>query len=42
MLQYFMSLFFYMGYSFNNCIEKYLVDYNYMNPFIILMLEGVF
>ena len=42
MLQYFMSLFFYMGYSFNNCIEKYLVDYNYMNPFIILMLEGIF
>ena len=41
-LQYFIALFFYIGYSFNNCIEKYLVDYNYMNPFIILMLEGVF
>ena len=31
-----------MGYSFSDCIEKYLVDYNYMNPFLILMLEGVF
>ena len=40
--QYFITLYYYIGYSFNNCIEKYLVDYNYMNPFIILMLEGVF
>jgi len=40
--QYFIALFFYIGYSFNNCIEKYLVDYNYMNPFLILMLEGIF
>ena len=28
--------------SFNNCIEKYLVDANYMNPFKILMFEGLF
>ena len=40
--QYFITLYYYMGYSFNNCIEKYLVDANYMNPFIILMLEGIF
>ena len=40
--QYFITLYYYLGYSFNNCIEKYLVDYNYMNPFIILMLEGIF
>ena len=40
--QYFITLFYYMGYSFNNCIEKYLVDTNYMNPFIILMIEGIF
>ena len=31
-----------MGYSFSDCIEKYLVDYNYMNPFLILMIEGIF
>ena len=40
--QYFLTLFYYTGYSFNNCIEKYLVDTNYMNPFIILMIEGIF
>ena len=40
--QYFITLFYYTGYSFNNCIEKYLVDTNYMNPFIILMIEGIF
>ena len=40
--QYFITLFFYIGFSFSDCIEKYLVDYNYMNPFLILMLEGVF
>ena len=42
LFQYFLTLYYFIGYSFNNCIEKYLVDYNYMNPFIILMLEGVF
>ena len=41
-IQYFLSLDYYIGYSFNNCIEKYLVDVDYMNPFLILMLEGVF
>ena len=41
-LQYFIALFFYIGYSFNNCIEKYLVDADYMNPFFILMIEGIF
>ena len=40
--QYFLTLYYYIGYSFNNCIEKYLVDTSYMNPFMILILEGVF
>ena len=40
--QYFISLYYYIGFSFNNCIEKYLVDANYMNPFLILMIEGIF
>ena len=40
--QYFITLFFYIGYSFSDCIEKYLIDYNYMNPFLIIMIEGVF
>ena len=42
MFRYFLVLYYYIGFSFNNCIEKYLVDTDYMNPFIILMLEGVF
>ena len=40
--QYFISIYYYLGYSFNNCIEKYLVDTSYMNPFIILIFEGIF
>ena len=28
--------------SFNDCIEKYLVNTNFMNPFKILMIEGIF
>ena len=40
--QYFITILHYIGYSFNDCIEKYLVDNNYMNPFIILMIEGFF
>ena len=27
--------------TFSNCIEKYLVDVNYINPFLILMIEGI-
>ena len=42
MFQYFLTLYYYIGFSLNNCIEKYLVDINYMNPFIILLIEGVF
>ena len=42
MFRYFLALYYYIGFSFNNCIEKYLVDTDFMNPFLILMLEGVF
>ena len=28
--------------SINNCIEKYLVDTNYINPFKVLSFEGLF
>ena len=28
--------------TFSSCIEKYLVDINYLNPFLILMIEGIF
>ena len=28
--------------SFTDCIEKYLVDFNFLNPFNILMVEGIF
>ena len=40
--QYFISIYYYINLSFNNCIEKYLVYAYYMNTFIILILEGVF
>ena len=30
------------GFSFANCIEKYLADVNFMNPFKILACEGAF
>ena len=30
------------GECFNNCIERYLVDTNFINTFFILMLEGIF
>ena len=29
LFQYFITIFHYIGYSFNDCIEKYLVDNNY-------------
>ena len=35
-------LFHNLGFCFNNCIEKYLVDTDVINPFLILMFEGVF
>ncbi len=34
-------LYYYIVETFGNCIEKYLVDVNYINPFLILMLEGI-
>ena len=40
--QYFISIYYCINLSFNNCIEKYLVYTYYMNTFIILILEGVF
>ena len=38
----FLISFYLIGNSINNCIEKYLVDTNFINPFKILMLEGIF
>ena len=40
-LLYFLILYFYICETFSNCIEKYLVDINYINPFLILLLEGI-
>ena len=34
-------LYYYICETFSNCIEKYLADINYINPFLILMLEGI-
>ena len=38
----FLILFHNIGFCFNNCVECYLVDTDVINPFLILMLEGVF
>ena len=38
----FLMSFYLIGNSINNCIEKYLVDTNFINPFKILMFEGIF
>ena len=27
--------------SFADCIERYLVNYNFLNPFFVLMIEGI-
>ena len=39
---YFLICFTNLCYSFNNCIEKYLFEADYMNPFKILLFEGLF
>ena len=28
--------------TFTDCIEIYMADYNYLNPFVIIMIEGIF
>ena len=28
--------------TFTDCTERYLVDFNFLNPFFILMIEGIF
>jgi hypothetical protein len=42
MFSYFLVIFTHVGFSLNNCIEKYLADTYYVSPFIILIFEGVF
>ena len=37
---YFLIFYYFIMFSFTGCIEKYLVDVNFMNPFKILMCEG--
>ena len=37
----FLMCYYLIGNSFNNCIEKYLADTNFMNPFKVLMFEGI-
>ena len=38
---YFLVFYYQIVFSFNCCIEKYLVDVDFMNPFKILMIEGI-
>ena len=36
-------IFIFLAYiSSNDCTERYLAFYNYLNPFLILMVEGIF
>jgi len=42
LLAYFIVCYYMTGFSFANCIEKYLADVNFMNPFKILACEGAF
>ena len=37
----FLSCLYLIFISFTDCIERYLVDYNFLNPFYILMIEGI-
>ena len=37
----FLVCFYCMGISFMDCIEKYLADANFINPFKIVMMEGI-
>ena len=38
----FLICYYLIGNSLNSCIEKYLVDTDFINPFKILMFEGIF
>ena len=38
----FLVCFYLMGISFMDCIEKYLADADFINPFKIVMIEGIF
>ena len=38
----FLVIFYLVIISFNDCIEKYLAHFNFLNPFVIIMSEGIF
>ena len=38
---YFLLCLFHASISFTDCIERYLIDYNFLNPFLVLMIEGI-
>ena len=37
----FFSILSHMCVAFNNTIEKYLIDYNFLNPFLLLTFQGI-
>ena len=41
LLALFSSILYHISISFTDCVERYLVDYNFLNPFKVLMLEGI-
>ena len=46
MTEYILAIFFsichYVTITFTDVIENYLFDYNYLNPFKMIMVEGIF
>ena len=40
-IAHFLVCIFLINVTFTDCIERYLADYNYLNPFIIIMAEGI-
>ena len=42
MFSHFLVIFYLVIISFNDCIEKYLAHFNFLNPFVIIMSEGIF
>ena len=41
-LAHFLICIYLVNITFTDCIERYLADYNYLNPFIIIIAEGIF
>ena len=41
-LAHFLVAIYLVSITFTDCIERYMADFNYINPFVIIMIEGMF